>query len=60
MSQTPQAPKTKFSPEYRATLHSVIFRVIEKEALSTDSKIMQDAKIVAQQNLRTATDEVMK
>ena len=54
MSQ-PQPPK--FTPEYRVTLNAVILRVVEREAQETPTQLNRDAKFIAQQHLRTATDD---
>lgn len=53
-----QKPQPKFTPEYKVVLHATILRCVEKEAVGSDEQRMRDAKFLAQQQLRKATDEM--
>jgi hypothetical protein len=52
--------RTKFTPGYRVQLAATILRCVEKESARTGDQLMSDARYVALQNLRKATDEAQR
>ncbi len=52
--------RTKFTPSYRVVLAATILRCIEKVSTRDNSQLMSDARYVALQNLRAATDDAQR
>ena len=52
-----QQPQTKYTPGYRVQLYALILRCVEKQTAGKTDQTAKDAKYIAHQQLRQATDE---